>query len=125
MVVRWVFDDLTTLETYTFVVNPATDERQEHQKNATITNTSAPGGNALIMEGRETVKEGSFAGVIFTEAEYNVFDNWARRRHQIQLTDDLGRVQIMIMKSFQATRRRSHNHPWAHDYTIEYWIVDW
>jgi hypothetical protein len=125
MVVRWTLQDLSTLETYQFPVNPREDDTPGWEKNFQYTNTSAPDGRVIVTEGRDNVRRGGFSGIIYTEGQYNALYSWWDKRNQLQLTDDLGRSHKIILESFRAKRKRSFQHPWRHDYEVTYVIVDW
>lgn len=124
---KWIFTDPSgaTPSTYTFDVNPQTDDVPPFRKTILYENTSAPDGKALVFEGRDEVRKGKFSGVIFTEAEYNTFVSWWEKRNQIDVTDDLARERTIIIESFSPKRRRSVHFPWCHDYELTYTIVDW
>lgn len=123
--VAWVFTDLVTNETYNLPVNPNEGGSPSYRKSITYQNTAAPDGKVLMFEGRDDPKQSSFSGVLLTEGQYNAFVEWFEKRHQIQITDDLGRTFTCYITSFDPKRRRSALHPWKHDYTCEYTIIDW
>lgn len=125
MVVRWTFSDPSTLETWTFTINPREDNTPGFEKNHTYANTSAPDGKVLVFEGRDNVRRGGFSGVLLTEEHYNTLHTWWDKRNQIEVTDDLGRSHSIIIEKFLPKRRRSQRYPWAHDYEVEYVVVDW
>jgi hypothetical protein len=123
--IAWVFTDLVTAETYSLPINPNDGGSPSYKKNIVYQNTAAPDGNVLMFEGRDDPKTSSFKGVLLTEDQYNTFVEWFEKRHQIQITDDLGRTFVCYITSFDPTRRRSAIHPWKHEYTCEYTIIDW
>lgn len=125
MVVRWTFEDPTTLEVYTFEVNPREDNTPGWEKNFGYQNTSAPDGKVLVFEGRDNVRRGSFSGTLFTQEHFDTLQEWWAKRRQITVTDDLGRSYSVVLETFKPTRKRSYHHPWRHDYEITYVIVDW
>lgn len=125
MVVRWEFQDQSTLETWSFEVNPSEDGTPGYEKTFQYTNTSAPDGKVIVFEGRDAVRRGSFKGTILTQAQYNTLLSWWQKRNQIQVTDDLGRSYSIIVETFMPTRRRSMHYPWRHDYEMAYVVVDW
>jgi len=124
-VVRWKFDDLTTLATYTFEINPASGGSPSFEKNLVYENTLAPNGHALIYEGQDPVRELTWEGVILTQTHYQTYVDWWDKRHQIKLTDDLGRQYVIYIKSFQPKRERAVHYPWKHSYTVTAVILDW
>lgn len=124
-VVRWVFEDPVTLETYNFAVNPSQGGTPGLKKTINYANTSAPNGKVVVFEGRDEVQRLEFSGTILEEAEYNAFMTWADKRYQIVMTDDLGRSFSLIIESFEAQRQRAIHYPWKHSYSVSALIVDW
>ena len=124
-VTRWIFDDLTTLETWTMNVNPREGGAPSYKKNISYQNTAGTDGNVLAFEGRDEAQTSEFSGVILTETMYNTLYTWFNKRHQIQVTDDLGREFVIYITSFDAKRKWSTSHPWRHDYTMTYTIINW
>ena len=124
MVVKWTFFDPTVPETYTFAVNPNEGGTPERAKTVTFQATAAPDGKMLLFEGREEPRRISISGVILDQAQLNTFETWYGKRHQIRLTDDLGRQYWVYMTRFSATRNRRRSHPWHHSYNMELTIVD-
>lgn len=124
-VVKWTFTDPVLAQTYVFDVNPNSGGTLSYEKSLTYTNTSAPDGKTLIFEGRQKVQEASFSGIILEEAQLNVFDEWARRRNQIYMTDDLNRSFTIYVTKFEAERVRARSHPWKHTYKVYFVVLDW
>lgn len=125
MVVRWEFTDPVTLESYEFEINPSEGGSPASKKNLSYINTAAPEGRALAFEGRSAVKTGSFKGTILTEAHYNAIEYWFNKRNQIYMTDDLGRTTTIYVTDFEPRRVRSVQHPWKHEYSVNYAVIDW
>lgn len=124
-VVKWTIEDPVDLELVEFEINPSEGGVPDMTKNISTLVTAAPEGRALAFEGRSEVAKGRFSGVILTEDEYNFFVYWYEKRHQVYLTDDLGRVQTVYFTNLQLTRKRAVQFPWKHDYTMEFIILDW
>lgn len=124
-VVRWVFEDPTTLDSFTFAINPKEGGSPSYQKTLTYQSTAAPDGKVISFEGRDPVRNLEFSGVLFTEEEFDAFVEWWGKRYQVQVTDDLGRTFTIQINSFEPTRRRARAHPWKHDYRVSATIVDW
>lgn len=126
MVVKWRFDDpSSSSDSYVFEINPNDDGLPGYRKNFQISSTSAPEGKTLVMEGRDEPRRGSFSGVSLTDTQHNAFITWFNKRNQIQVTDDLGREFMIIIESYQPTRRWTRTYNYRHDYTIDYIVVDW
>lgn len=125
MVVKWRFHDPSLGETYTFEVNPNDDGIPGYKKNYQTTVTTAPDGKVLLFEGRDEPRRGSFSGVSLSEAQHLAFIHWFEKRNQITVTDDLSRTYTIIIDSYEPKRKRNRSHPYRHDYTISYIVVDW
>lgn len=125
MVVKWQFYDPSLAETYVFAINPNEDGTPGYKKNFSYRATSAPNGNVVMFEGRADPRRGQFSGVLLDEAQLNALTLWYEKRSQITVTDDLGRTFSIVVESFEPKRRWSVSHPWRHDYSMSYVIVDW
>jgi hypothetical protein len=125
MVVKWTFIDPSTSDSATFEINPNDDGLPGLNKTITYQNTSAPGGRVLMMEGRDEPRQGQFSGVSLSQSQHEMFEEWFGRRNQVVMTDDLGRSFVIIITSYEPKRRWTRSHPWRHDYTVSYTIVDW
>lgn len=124
-VVRWVFDDPVTLDSYTFDINPNEGGSPSYEKNITYESTCAPDGLVVRYEGRENPQKLQWSGTILEEDHYNAYVTWWQKHYQINVTDDLGREFSIEVDSFIPTRENSHQHPWKHSYTVNATIVDW
>lgn len=122
---RWNFYDPTDLTTAEFDVNPKEGGSLAVEKNITTYSTVVEGGTQLYMEGNEPVQEMSFSGTIRTQAQYDDMVTMFRKRHQIQLTDDLGRTFWIMISKFEPKRIRARATPWKHSYVVVATIVDW
>lgn len=123
--IPWQFFDPTTNASYEWEINPNDDGSLQYEKTVNYKATAAPSGKTVIFEGRDAPKSTSFSGVVLTEAQYNAMVEWFNKRHQIQITDDLGRVFMIYITKFSPKRKLSRTYPWRHDYTCDYIIVDW
>lgn len=124
-VLRWVFEDLTDLSTWVIQVNPREGGAPEYRKNVAYQTTSGEDGKVLAFEGRDQAQTSEFSGVILTEEMYTTFVTWFEKRHQIRVTDDLGRSFMIYITGFSPKRKWSTTHPWRHDYTCTYTILNW
>lgn len=124
-VVRWIFDDLTDSSSYTFPINPSEGGSPQYKKSINTQNTAAPDGKTLVFEGRDAPQTLSFSGTILDEAQYNAMVLWFNKRHQIKVTDDLGREFMVYITDFEPKRVRAVQHPWKHSYTVNYIVLDW
>jgi hypothetical protein len=124
-VVRWTFFDPLTLEEYTFGINPNTGGSRQFRKTINYQSTAAADGKTLVFEGRDEVNKMEFSGAILEQGQYDAMVTWFSKRHQIQVTDDLGRQFWIYITSFAPVRQRAIHYPWKHSYTVEYVEVDW
>lgn len=124
-VVKWTFTDPVTAASYTFDVNPREGGTPTYEKTMTYTNTAGGEGRVLAYEGRDKPLDAQFSGVILTEDQYDSMLEWFQVRNQIYLTDDLGRVFTIYITRFESKRVRARSHPWKHEYTCSYVIIDW
>lgn len=125
MVVRWIFTDPVTLDTYTVPINPNDDGTPSSNKTINYSNTSGPNGNVLMFEGRDQVKEIQISGVILEQAHLDALQSWHDKRYQVTVTDDLGRTFSIYITSFVPKRIRVASNVWKHEYTMTYTILDW
>lgn len=114
---KWTFFDPTNNETYTFLANPTSDS-PNYAKTETYNATTSPNGTIVIYEGADQPTVWSVQGDILTQGQYQTFLYWFQKRHQFQLTDDLGRVRFIYLTSFQPVRKMSRWFPWRHTYTL-------
>ena len=123
--IPWLFYDASTGDSYSLPINPADEGSNMRRKSFDIQNTSAPGGKVLIFEGRDEPRTASWTGTLLTEDQYNKFIDWFEKRHQFQVTDDLGRGHMVYIQGMDVRRRRSYQFPWRHEFTIEVNYLDW
>lgn len=125
MVVRWTFLDPNTSTTTEFEVNPQEGGSLPLEKNITSHSTVAYDGATILMEGNEPPQEMTFSGNVYTHAAYLNMVTMFSKRHQIQITDDLGRTFMVYFTNFEPKRVRSRNYSWKHSYVVTALIVDW
>lgn len=125
MVLRWSIFDPTNNSTTAFEVNPAEGGTPAYKKTITYQKTSAPNGRTIVFEGRDEPLTIKFSGTILYESQYTQFLDWFNTRHQVKLTDDLGREFWIYFTSFDATRKRAVSHPFKHTYNVEATVIDW
>ena len=115
---RWTFTDLTNSQTFSFPVNPSEGGTPERAKSISYENTAGPDGRTLIYEGRSAPLKLSWSGTILEQAHLQALEEWFDKRHQIQLTDDIGRQFMIYITDFKAERVRSALYPWKHRYSM-------
>lgn len=125
MVVKWTFLDPSDSSTAQFEINPSDGGSLPYERNITSESTVAPGGKTVLWEGARKTSESTFSGTILTESQYETMVEWFEKTHQVQITDDLGREFMIVIKRFEPRRVRARSHPWKHTYTVTYTLVDW
>lgn len=123
--VRWSFYDPLTLETYVFEINPKQGGSPGVQKAIGYQKPAGPGGRMIVFEGMDEAQVLAWEGTILTQEHYEALYTWAKKRYQIEMTDDLGRHYWVYISKFVPTRVRAASHRWKHTYTAEAPIVDW
>lgn len=121
---RWQLYDPTVPETYVFPVNPNEGGTPNRAKRIDTQVPAAPDGKVLLWEGRDEPQKIDIKGVILEQAQLDAFNLWFNKRHQVRLTDDLGRQYWVYMTTFNATRNRRVSHPWHHSYDMSFTILD-
>lgn len=125
MVVRWKFFDPVDSTTTAFEVNPNEGGSLLLEKPIVARSTVAQGGVTILFEGNKPVQQIVFSGILYSETALNVMVDMFAKRHQIRLTDDLGRQFMIFIDKFEPKRVRARHSPWKHTYTITATIVDW
>ena len=125
MRVAWEFYDPVADETYRWEINPNEGGFPQRTKNISYQSTSGPSGQTIAFEGRQSPLTFQFSGTILTQNHFETLNSWYEKGNQIRLTDDLGRVFWIYIKTFQPQRQRSAHTPWKHTYTIEALLLDW
>lgn len=125
MVVKWLFEDLVTVDSYELEINPNTMKLPAREKKMNYQTTAAPDGKVIAYEGRDAVQVLGFSGVTLSEEQHNAFVEWFEKRHQIRITDDRGDQWIVYITKYTPTRRRAVHYPYKHEYEIEAFVLDW
>lgn len=125
MTVRWTFTDPVDSTVTQFDINPKSGGSLALTKNITSHPTVAVGGGIILFEGNQPVQEISFSGIIRTQQAFLDLVATFDKRHQIQLSDDLGRTFMIMITKFDPKRVRAVTAPWKHTYDVTATIVDW
>lgn len=125
--IAWRFEDLVEGTVLLMPINPNEGASPTYQKSLTKSTTTAPGGEAqcLIFEGADAVTQFDFSGVLLTQEHYEFVLNAWRKRHPVNLTDDLGRTFTIYFESFSPQRTLSRTYPWKHTYQATTVIVNY
>ncbi len=121
--IAWLLFDPLTSQTLTLPINPSGGGSPARQR--TVTSQPTTAGTVVHFEGPPQARTFEVEGTILTQAHYEALDAWVRdKRHQIRVTDDLGRVFWVLLLTFVPTRVRTGSHPWYHTYTLTYVELD-
>jgi hypothetical protein len=121
---RWTVSDPTVPETVVLELNPSSGGAPSRAKNLTDQGTTAPDGRHIFYEGQDEVATDQWTGTVLTQAGYEQLDDLYNRRHQLLVTDHLGRQQWVYLKTLKWKPAWTPNHPWKHDYTIDIVHID-
>ena len=118
---RWTLSD--GVETYALHINPHGGGTPEERKQYTIRRVTDPTARPIIWQGPDDVKRTSVTGVILTGDHLRSLQDWVRKNTEVTLTDDVGRVMLILLESFSPTRKRSRRR-WRHEYTLTYLVLE-
>ena len=118
--VAWRFFD--GVNAYDLLVNPSAATMPVQKKRLNYKPTTA--GRVVTYEGRPEVPTFNLSGTTLTEEQYRNFVSWSKLRKQIRITDDLGQEYWVYIKTYEPSRRNSHEYPWLMDYTISGVVLD-
>ncbi len=124
MVARWTFFDPYSSDTVTLSINPNAGGSPSLSKNITTAPTIVPGGRVIRYEGEKDPEMITFGGTIRDNAMIVLYAHWFNKRHQIQLTDDLGRTQMIMIQKFVPRRVRMGGNAWKHTFEVTAIVVD-
>lgn len=127
MACRWTFTDTSTATPVvaTFEVNPNAGGTPNQKKTVVTQATSAPDGVPLVFEGTDEPSTFEWSGLLTSETQFDMYQTWYEKHHQILLTDDLGRDYWIYITEFSPQRKRSGRFTWKHEYTVKATVLDW
>jgi hypothetical protein len=109
---RWVFEDVYTLETWTFLHNPF------EMQTPTASRRTQPFQRGLGYRGGAIPFPWSFKGRVYTKEEFDILLDWSTRQ-RIRITDHLGRIHLVTPQGLDPTPRRTRaNSHWRYLYTF-------
>lgn len=107
--------DLVTSETYTFKVNPSAMEPPTNQKQLeSLPHYASP----RTRKTPTLPREWSFSGTCRGESVHLELLDWFSRKHELQITDHLGRTFKFLPRVPEFREVRSRQEPWKFDYII-------
>lgn len=122
---KWEFYDFVTDTAIDLEINPSEVDMGGVTKTITEAGTTSPKGQRILFEGRREPQVMAFTGVILTQEQYEVFEDWSNKNYQFRLTDDLGRIYWIYITNFSPSRRRNPTVRWLADYNIDVTVLDW
>lgn len=122
---RWKFTDLTDSSSAVFITNPDSGGSPTLAKTFTPFPTVVAGGNVILFEGANKPTVIDFSGFLDDQSQLSMFETWANKLHQVQLTDDLGRNYMVVITSFTPQRIWRGRRFWRHTYSVKATIIDW
>lgn len=117
---RWQFHDPVATDTYVFPKNPVSMGTIQPKQATTSSARSAVDGKIRSTRTQTAPFQWSFAGRLRSQSEYGVMLDWVSRPNAIQVTDHLGRVHLVLGKSFTpAEVAAGGRNSWLMSYTLE------
>lgn len=117
--VRWTFVDPSDSSSYTFAVNPNVGGSPAVKKQTTPLPLTASDGALVVFEGRNQPTTIDWSGATLDQSQYTAVVAWFAHRHQLVLTDDLGRTNQIYITGFTPKRAGLTNHPWRMTYQVK------
>lgn len=121
---KWELYDPQTGELYEFLINPSSFNMNFFSKNVSFQPT-AHGKRNISFQGRSESQNISMSGILIEESQYIALQNFANKRSQIRLTDDLNQVMWIYIINFSPQRQLHPNHPFYFTYSLQAAILDW
>ena len=126
VVLRWVFLDPSSGETYTVPRNPDAMTSPFPQRTLTSKFTSALDGQALLLEGSPTLANWQFSGTVQDAAHYEALRHWCNDiGGRVTITDHYGRDIVCVLSQFAPVPVRNlvKGKYWDHTYQINATVV--
>lgn len=121
----WTLTDSSTGSpvVYSFEINPNDFTPPGRTANFKEEQVTAPNGNTILFQGRDSVKTGTMSGAVLTQQQYSDIQTWGNKWVPLTLTDDLGNSWDIVIRSLKWKRLKRANNPYRHDYTIEFTVL--
>ncbi len=117
---RWELYDPIDDETLVLHMNPPeVDDHEGGSRNFTFEETCAPDGRTVIFEGQEEVKRLDWDGKCRVASDWTNLVAWRLKRHQIRVTDDLGRQVWVLIQSISGRRKVKGGLPYYREYQLK------
>jgi hypothetical protein len=131
--IAWELYDPITDETYYMPVNPYEDGGS-HAINRTV-NYAARSGmylndagvdciSTILSYSQRNFETFNYVGKTYNELEHGTLEDWVNKDYPIYLTDDLGRIWLVMLESFVIRRLPTmKNKPFKHEYTLTGFVL--
>lgn len=117
---RWVFLDTVTTETYTVPMNPKA-MTSPFLSHATTPGTRSPVDLRFYGTRRaiRPAKEWQFSGLVRTQGHHDALVYWASKTNLLNITDHYGRTFAVRIRSIDMQDRKANRQvPWRLQYTV-------
>lgn len=123
---KWTLEDTVTApgSPIQLEINPDSVDFTGQENNISTGVSSAPFGQKLVFQGRQSPKRMQFSGTVLSEAQFKTLEAWSNKEYQFKLTDDLSRVFWIYITSCTFDRRVNKEN-WLASYTINATVLDW
>lgn len=122
-VVRWVFEDPVTLDTYEFDLNPREGAQPTYNKLMSYETTAAASGQTIAYEGRRQAQKLEWEGTILEEEGHLAFVEWWEKAYPVRVVDDLNQEFTIYITDYSPKRKRSIHYPHRRDYTMSALVI--
>lgn len=125
--IPWKFTDPDTLDELYLSINPKDDQGSFGiQKNIGYSNMAGtkslgPGmrdSAALVYAAGTELEVVSYGGNLYQEVQLDDLLTWFSKDYPIEIEDDLGRKNLIMIETFDVSRVRSAKYMWKHSYTF-------
>lgn len=124
-VIRWVFELVGVgAMTYTFPNNPTEMTTPHAARVLNPEHTTAADGQPVIFEGEPVPVEWTATGVCFSQAHYDALEQWHALNRRFYVIDHHERAWVVTFESLDWSELRDPSRPWAHRYTMKFYIYD-
>jgi len=116
-VVRWIFQDLETNETYQVELNP--NEMSSYMFSKGFDFAHYGTGRVRGVQSRREPVDLTFGGVVRTKSHHDALIEWQQKPGKVRVTDHLGRTFEMMIRSLDMLDRRpTGTNSWRFRYTF-------
>lgn len=118
-VVRWRFQDLRTNEVHTVQLNPNKMAGLNFSRSLEWGSRTTDGRPTGLMSSRDP-QSFSFGGVVRTQSHHDSLIDWQKRPGKVRVTDHLGRVFDVMIRSLDLTDRTlTASNRWRFSYQFD------